>query len=69
MFSLHETTRYEAMQDAWEDQQPQHTPCWQFEIPSKGILDWTDDESELERWTQVAIKNGDYVVKTFVAPF
>ena len=57
------------MQDAWEDQQPQHSPCWQFEIPSKGILDWTDDESELERWIQVAIKNGDYVVKTFVAPF
>tara|TARA_R100001510_G_scaffold43313_1_gene39762 strand:- start:647 stop:856 length:210 start_codon:yes stop_codon:yes gene_type:complete len=69
MYCIHETSRYEAMQDEWEDKQPQHTPCWQFEIPSKGILDWTTDELELERWVQAAIKNGDYVAKSEVAPF
>ena len=57
------------MQDEWEDKQPEHTPCWQFEIPSKGILDWTTDECELKRWVQAAIRNGDYVVKNEVAPF
>ncbi len=69
MLYFHETTRHEAMQDEWEDNQPQHTPCWQFEIPSIGVLDWTTDEAELKRWVQAAIKNGDYVVKNEVAPF
>jgi len=69
MLYFHETTRCEALQDQWEDKQPQHSPCWQFEIPSKGICDWTTDECELNRWVQAAIRNGDYVVKNEVAPF
>ena len=69
MLYLHETTRYEAMQDEWEDNQPQHTPCWQFEIPSIGVLDWTTDEAELNGWVQSAIAAGQYVKKTIVAPF
>ena len=64
-----ETTRYEAMQDEWEDKQPQHSPCWEFALPSKGIYDTTTDESELKRWVQAAIRNGDYVVKNEIAPF
>jgi len=69
MLYFHETTRYEAMQDEWEDNQPEHTPCWQFEIPSLGVLDWTTDEAELNGWVQSAIAAGQYVKKTVVAPF
>jgi hypothetical protein len=69
MLSFYETTRYEAKQDEWEDKQPQHSPCWQFEIPSKGILDWTADEAELDRWIKAAIACGQGFKKTFVAPF
>ena len=69
MLYFHETTRYEAMQDEWEDNQPQHTPCWQFEIPSIGVLDWNTDEAELNGWVQSAIAAGQYVKKTVVAPF
>ena len=69
MSYIHETTRYEAMQDEWEDSQPQHTPCWQFEIPSIGVLDWTTDEAELNGWIKAAIACGQGFKKTFVAPF
>ena len=69
MLHFHETTRYEAMQDEWEDNQPEHTPCWQFEIPSIGVLDWTTDEAELNGWVKAAIACGQGFKKTFVAPF
>jgi len=69
MLYFHETTRYEAMQDEWEDSQPQHTPCWKFEILSEGIYDWTTDEAELNGWIQQAIACGQGFKKTFVAPF
>ena len=69
MLQPDETTRYEAMQDEWEDKQPQHTPCWQFEIPSIGVLDWTTDEAELNGWIKAAIACGQGFKKTFVAPF
>ena len=57
------------MQDEWEDNQPEHTPCWQFEIPSIGVLDWTTDEAELNGWVKAAIACGQGFKKTFVAPF
>jgi hypothetical protein len=69
MLYFHETTRHEAMQDEWEDSQPQHTPCWKFEILSEGIYDWTTDEAELNGWIQQAIACGQGFKKTFVAPF
>lgn len=72
MSYIHEITRYEAEMDRAMDlyeAQPEHTPCWQFEIPATGILDWTTDEDELNRWVQAAIKAGQYVKKTLVAPF
>ena len=64
-----ETTRYEAMQDEWEDKQPEHTPCWSFKLPAVGIYDWTDDRDELDQWPQSAIKAGLYAQINEVAPF
>jgi|TARA_Y100000289_G_scaffold50052_1_gene50845 hypothetical protein len=64
MLYFHETTRCEALQDQWEDNQPQRTPCWQFEIPSIGVLDWTSNEAELNSWIKAAIACGQGYKKT-----
>ena len=66
---LHESTRYEAKQDEWEDKQPQHSPYWKFEILSNGIYDYTTDEAELNGWIKQAIACGQGFKKTLVATF
>ena len=63
---FHLTSRHEDAQDFWEDDQPEHTPCWQFEIPTEGILDWTTDENELNGWIRSAHAAGHTVKKTLL---
>ena len=68
-YSTYLLDKYEAEIDRADAQPDEPTPCWQFEIPSTGVLDWTTDEDELNSWIQAAIKAGQYVRKTLVAPF
>lgn len=65
---FHSTSRFEDAQDFWEDNQPEHSPCWQFEIPAEGVLDWTTDENELNGWIRSANAAGHIVKKTLCEP-